>query len=375
MLATLHSNKTGRLNPLWHLILLQCHTNQQGRYRRSLSLPWRMPNVPLATSTSYTMLPLPSSSSIAVVASFQPFSPLWLPLLQVLSRLPQLRSVSLKGCPLASAPGYREGISALLPRLEILDTQRIAERPRKQLAAAAAAAAAGAAQSDERAPPPKAGTQGVGEGQAALAAKPHREQQVQQPAQQQQPHKKKRAADGAGKSSMDQPQQHTAAPARCMQEAEQPSAMRKLREAAGQQEHALPSEDAAEPHKKKRRRSRHGQQKEAAEGAAQAGELAAGAAPTKQPKQRSQQQDPHQQPGRPSKPLKHGSQDAQPPAFPSDDDDVADAAELLGKPSKQKRDPKQTGPYQDEEAMARRIPVSIGVPLFGASPATPCCIP
>ncbi|EFN57386.1 hypothetical protein CHLNCDRAFT_50903 [Chlorella variabilis] len=70
--------------------------------------------------------------------------------IQVLSRLPQLRSVSLKGCPLASAPGYREGISALLPRLEILDTQRIAERPRKQLAAAAAAAAAGAAQSDER---------------------------------------------------------------------------------------------------------------------------------------------------------------------------------------------------------------------------------
>lgn len=50
---------------------------------------------------------------------------------QVLRQLPALRNLSLRGCPLAEQPGYREAILALAPGLEILDNQRVKERPAK----------------------------------------------------------------------------------------------------------------------------------------------------------------------------------------------------------------------------------------------------
>ena len=53
------------------------------------------------------------------------------PLLQVLAKLPSLRSLSLRGCPLAEQPDYRQAVLALAPHLEILDNQRVVERAAK----------------------------------------------------------------------------------------------------------------------------------------------------------------------------------------------------------------------------------------------------
>ncbi|GAB4823955.1 hypothetical protein N2152v2_011001 [Parachlorella kessleri] len=51
--------------------------------------------------------------------------------IQVLAKLPSLRSLSLRGCPLAEQPGYRDAVLALTPHLEILDNQRVVGKPAK----------------------------------------------------------------------------------------------------------------------------------------------------------------------------------------------------------------------------------------------------
>lgn len=53
----------------------------------------------------------------------------------MLRQLTSLRQISLKGSPLSEQPGYRERMVQLVPQLEVLDNQRIAERPRKRRAA------------------------------------------------------------------------------------------------------------------------------------------------------------------------------------------------------------------------------------------------
>jgi hypothetical protein len=45
--------------------------------------------------------------------------------LRVLSALPVLRQLSLKGCPVAQLPGYKERVLQLAPRLRVLDNQRV----------------------------------------------------------------------------------------------------------------------------------------------------------------------------------------------------------------------------------------------------------
>jgi len=45
--------------------------------------------------------------------------------LGILKKLPLLRQVTLKGCPVAELPGYQEKILKLVPRLQILDNKRL----------------------------------------------------------------------------------------------------------------------------------------------------------------------------------------------------------------------------------------------------------
>ncbi|KAH7617436.1 putative Malignant fibrous histiocytoma-amplified sequence 1 [Nannochloris sp. 'desiccata'] len=45
--------------------------------------------------------------------------------LEVLKKLPLLRQLTLKGCPVADLPGYQEKILKLVPRLQILDNKRL----------------------------------------------------------------------------------------------------------------------------------------------------------------------------------------------------------------------------------------------------------
>ena len=53
---------------------------------------------------------------------------LWLHLTQVLAKLPWLRSLNMRGCPLASSPGYPGCVLRLLPSLEVLDSKRVGVR-------------------------------------------------------------------------------------------------------------------------------------------------------------------------------------------------------------------------------------------------------
>jgi hypothetical protein len=237
----------------------------------------------------------------------------------VLSQLPQLRSVSLKGCPLAATPDYRQRMAELLPRLEILDNQRIAERPRKQqqLNAAAAAAAAHASVKEPQATgQPAAATEagpGVasqghavdGMGQPAAAPRHGREQHAQQTAataphaqtQPQLPKKRKQEVapaavahrqQGGGESSKQEPL-HLAVPEQV---------------APAEPAQSVDDGAAAEPRKKK---------------------------PRKRSKPKSKAGD-------------SAEAQAAAPADGGSDDDVADAAELLKqKPARQAQDPEKTG--------------------------------
>ena len=91
------------------------------------------------------------------------------PRLQVLGRLPALRNLSLRGCPVAELPGYREALLALVPRLEILDNQRVVERPKslskkEEKTKEAAVAAAASAEERPREAKRKGAAAGGGEG-------------------------------------------------------------------------------------------------------------------------------------------------------------------------------------------------------------------
>lgn len=289
---------------------------------------------------------------------------------QVLAELPQLRSLSLKGTPLATLPDYRERIAALLPRLEILDNQRIRERPRKRQLAEAeaddppagepavgkqertakpaaaaprpAAAASKVAQRGQGGPEPPARpaevVPGKDEKQAHADKQGRRSQQTAAPAAQgQQQEKRQRRRKGQqggsgpdaasdGVSSLQQPAKHGEADP-----------------ALGNQDGAAqdrPGEGEA-PKKKRRRRS-----KRADGGAADGddeegptlGQAAERAEGQVQPKPAAQLGAPgawQEQPFGSSKPAPDGYGDS--------DDDAADAAELLGRPAKKKLDPKQTG--------------------------------
>lgn len=238
---------------------------------------------------------------------------------QVLSQLPQLRSVSLKGCPLAASPDYRQRMAELLPRLEILDNQRIAERPRKQqqLNAAAAAAAAHASVKEPQATGqpatateagPGVASQGRavdGMGQPAAAPRHGREQHAQQTAataphaqtQPQLPKKRKQEVapaavanrqQGGGESSKQEPL-HLAVPEQV---------------APAEPAQSVDDGAAAEPRKKKARKRSKPKSKAGDSAEAQAAA----------------------------------------PADGGSDDDVADAAELLKqKPARQAQDPEKTG--------------------------------
>lgn len=384
------------------------------------------------------------------------------PSCQVLAELPQLRNVSFKGCPLAALPNYRERVAALMPRLEILDNQRVAERPRKQAALAAAAAAAAAAQgSDEgvgQAAPSAAGKLGKvarpgeqhhqlrqqrgeqqqqqeqedeqeGDAEAGCAEggqprrsaapggkgrdrleQPRPKQQAQgrserdegrRPKQQQQasleppdpaqPRQQRRSADREERPRQQQtaaaaahgqdlepaPRKRKAQPRaaevkgaerdaprkqRRQQQAEggvgENAGRRKQPEVPEQQRPGSEAEQGAEEqaHKKKRKRRSSkfkGEPRQLPEGGEAGGTAggttaaeakrpgqgqAVGAKPPKAAKQQGKEQQAAKQQQLQPKPARPA------PAAGSDsDDDAADATELLRKPAKQKRDPKQTG--------------------------------
>jgi hypothetical protein len=302
----------------------------------------------------------------------------------VLGELPQLRSLSLKGTPLAALPEYRERIAALVPRLEILDNQRIIERPRRRQPTADGGPAApepagGKPEAEQIASPANAAP-----GPAAAASKDvkRRQNTAELPA------KPAEAAMAAGKegkqAKADKHRKHrqqTAAPAPQSQEQEQHQRQRKVRQEAQQQEgsrtgpkpggttgappvvpplqqaakHAeaqiASGDDAAEgpdqrneagpPKKKRRRRSKRpggGAAEELEEEGPTLGQAAERAASQGQQKPLAQLVMPgtwQEQPFDAAMPS---------PAVCSDtDDDAADAAQLLGQPAKKKRDPKQTG--------------------------------
>ena len=52
--------------------------------------------------------------------------------IDVLANLPDLRQLSLKGCPIASKENYKEKIGQLCPDLEILDNRRLIEKKRNK---------------------------------------------------------------------------------------------------------------------------------------------------------------------------------------------------------------------------------------------------
>ncbi|KAL4859788.1 Leucine-rich repeat and guanylate kinase domain-containing protein [Chlorella vulgaris] len=245
--------------------------------------------------------------------------------IQVLSQLPQLRSVSLKGCPLAATPDYRQRMAELLPRLEILDNQRIAERPRKQqqLDAAAAAAAAHASVQEPQA---------TGQPAAATDAAPRR---VAGPGAGHQRH----AVDGIGqpaaapRRSREQHTQQTAATAPHAQTQQQLPKKRKQEVALAAVAHR--QQGGGEPSMQEALHLAVPEQVAPAEPSQSVDDGGAAEPRKKKPRKRSK---PKSKAG--------GSAEAQAaaPADGGSDDDVADAAELLKqKPARQAQDPEKTG--------------------------------
>ena len=351
----------------------------------ALALPCRLPDDPPATSpcfhrrSSYALTPLAAIHSSCHTPKLSPACPAFPPpaaASQVLSRLPQLRSVSFKGCPIAGLPDYREKLQALVPRLEILDNARIAERPRKQLpnAAAADAAAEGGSGKDAAANGRPAKTQQREEEQQPRQRREREQHGEQAPQRQQQERqdKKRPQAEAAPVAKREHTEgkhaQQTAAPQRPQQQeqGEQRAAKKSKHTGAAQAADAAETADKSkhqpekkrkaaveqqpvsepeqqeegeaqqggEPHKKKRKRRSSKYGKARAEGqepgsptAAQMAEAAAAAAALPKPKP-------------PSQPVQQ--QQAKQAAYDSDDD-AADAAELLRRPAKQQLNAKQTG--------------------------------
>ena len=117
-------------------------------------------------------------------------------MVQVLSQLPLLRSLSLKGCPVAALPGYPAQILAMLPRLKILDNQRL-DSSRGRVAAATDGAAP-VAQLGAAAP---GGRDGAGGSRAAKAGPEPSEEQPEVP-------RKRSRREAGGGSELAEHQQH-----------------------------------------------------------------------------------------------------------------------------------------------------------------------
>ena len=216
---------------------------------------------------------------------------------QVLSQLPQLRSLSLKGCPVAALPGYKEQVLSLVPRLEILDSVRIQERPRKQAASAAAAARGG--------------------GVAAADAQPRHEQREGQL------HK-------AGGEAPQPPQQTAVNGQHAQQGQEQRPAKKQAGAAVRPRQEAVPA--APQPDKKQTQ-------------AKAAVEEQPREKPAQKKRKKEKQQDGGEGGGKAAVAVAPKPKAAPPPAAaPSEsDDDAQDATDLLRRPAKQKQDPKATG--------------------------------
>ena len=307
---------------------------------------------------------------------------------QVLAELPLLRQVSFKGCPLASLPNYRERMAALVPRLEVLDNQRIVNRSRKHAAAAAAAAAAaegGAPGGEAMAAGREAGAKPMATGQQRHEQRGERRRDGQQEELPTDPQNEA----GVKRRHAEEPprQQQTAAVAQHGQRQErvrqrsQQQAQQQHRGQDGQQEErakkrkpldahsdeqvgpaaaGVKTEQACKVHQKGRQeaaRSSEAPHKHAAapaepgqqQQACSEGEEQQKKKRTRRSSKRSKGSEGEAEgAGEPAAAAAGGKPAKQPrvaaPGGGSDDDDVADAAELLrSKPAKQQRDPRKTG--------------------------------